>query len=155
MQHYEKTPEQLLREQGVRAEQGLSAGEAARRLEKFGRNVFEKQKKQSLAKMILAQFKDVSIIILIIAAALSLTMAIAEGSGFIEPVIVFAVIVMNVALAVTQERSAENALEALGSLASPVCRVLREGKVQEIDPALLVPGDVILLRTWSPPTPAC
>ena len=147
MQHYEKTPEQLLREQGVRAEQGLSAGEAARRLEKFGRNVFEKQKKQSLAKMILAQFKDVSIIILIIAAALSLTMAIAEGSGFIEPVIVFAVIVMNVALAVTQERSAENALEALGSLASPVCRVLREGKVQEIDPALLVPGDVILLRT--------
>ena len=146
-QNYEKSPEMLLEEHSVTAERGLSAEEAGLRLEKFGRNVFEKQKKQKLIYKILAQFKDVSIIILLIAAALSLTMAIVEGDGYIEPVVVFAVIIMNVTLAVTQERSAENALEALNSLSSPICRVLRDGQVHEIDPALLVPGDIILLKT--------
>lgn len=54
---------------------------------------------------------------------------------------------MNAALAVTQERSAENALEALDSLSSPICRVIRGGSVREIDPSELVPGDIIVLKT--------
>ncbi len=146
-ENYERTAAEIMQENGVTAEGGLSAAEAGLRLAKFGQNVFEKQKKQKLIFKILAQFKDVSVIILLIAAVLSLTMAIVEGSGFVEPVVVFAVIVMNTILAVTQERSAESALEALGSLSSPVCRVIRDGKVQELDPALLVPGDIILLKT--------
>ena len=149
-QNYEKSPETLLEEHGVRQDRGLSAAEAELRLNKFGRNVFEKQKKQKLIYKILAQFKDVSVIILLIAAVLSLTMAIVEWEGarsLIEPLVVFAVIIMNVTLAVTQERSAENALEALSSLSSPICRVLRDGQVHELDPALLVPGDIILLKT--------
>ena len=150
LQNYEKSPEQVLREQQVTPEQGLSAQEAALRLERCGRNVFEKQKKQKLIWKVLAQFKDVSVIILLIAAVLSLVMAVVEWEGvhsLIEPLVIFAVIAMNVVLAVTQERSAENALEALSSLSSPVCRALRGGKVQELDPAELVPGDIILLKT--------
>ena len=146
-ENYQKTPEELLREAGVSPESGLSREEAERRLARQGKNVFEKQKKRRLIHMVLAQFKDVSVIILLIAGVLSLVMSIVEGSGFVEPIVVFAVIVMNIILAVSQERSAENALEALGSLASPVCRVRREGSVRELDPALLVPGDIILLKT--------
>lgn len=129
---------------------GLSSHEAETRLNRYGPNSFEKQKKRSLAAMALAQLKDVSVIILMIAGVLSLIMAILEWEGphsLIEPVVVFAIIIMNMILAVTQERSAENALEALGSLSSPVCRVLRSGEVIETDPACLVPGDVIRLKT--------
>ena len=146
-ENYQKTSEELLQELKTDAARGLDAQEAAARLETYGKNAFEKQKKRGLARMILAQFKDVSVIILLIAGILSLIMAIVEGEGFIEPIVVFAVIVMNVILAVTQERRAENALETLGSLASPVSRVLRGGCVQELDPALLVPGDVVMLKT--------
>ena len=146
-ENYEKSPEELLQEQQVSAERGLSAAQAEERFVRYGANVFEKPRRQKLIVRILAQFKDVSVIILLIAAVLSLTMTIVEGDGFIEPVVVFAVIAMNVVLAVTQERSAENALEALSTLSSPVCRVLRDGKVHEIDPAQLVPGDIILLKT--------
>ena len=129
---------------------GLTEEEARARLEKYGPNAFEKQKKRSILKLILSQFKDVSAIILIIAAVLSLTMAIIEWEGprsLIEPLVVIVIIVMNVILAVTQERGAENALEALSSLSSPTCRVLRGGEVRVADPAELVPGDVIVLRT--------
>ena len=145
-ENYEKNPQEILNELETSQESGLSEAAAAARLEEYGKNVFEAQKKQKLIYKILAQFKDVSVIILMIAGVLSLAMAIAEGSGFVEPIVVFAVIAMNVTLAVTQERSAENALEALRSLSSPVCRVLRDGAVQELDPSLLVPGDVILLK---------
>ena len=146
-QAYETDAEELLREQQTDAARGLTAAEAQARLGQYGKNVFEKQKKQKLIYTVLAQLKDVSVIILLIAGVLSLVMAIVEGSGFAEPIVVFAVIAMNVILAVTQERSAENALEALNSLSSPVSRVLRDGSVQEIDPAFLVPGDVIRLKT--------
>ena len=149
-QNYEKTAAELLAEHGVTQERGLTAQEASSRLELYGPNAFEKEKKTKLIVKILAQLKDVSVIILLIAAVLSLTMAIIEWEGLhslIEPLVVFAVIVMNVILAVTQERSAENALEALGNLSSPVCRVLRDGSVGECDPKHLVPGDIILLKT--------
>ena len=144
--NYQKRQEEILRELQVTRESGLTSSEAERRRQEYGKNVFEKQKKQKLIYMILAQFKDVSVIILLIAGILSLVMSIVEGSGFVEPVVVFAVIAMNVILAVTQERSAENALEALSSLSSPICRVVRDGAVREMDPAMLVPGDIILFK---------
>ena len=146
-ENYQKSAEELLKEHGVRRESGLSSSDAEKRLSERGRNAFEKQKKRSLLRMVLAQFKDVSTIILLIAGALSLAMSVVEGGSVVEPIVVFAVIAMNIVLAVTQEKSAENALEALGSLASPVCRVLRDGSVQEMDPSLLVPGDIIQLKT--------
>ena len=147
LQNYEKQLGQILKEQEVTAERGLSSAQAQSRLEMYGRNAFEKPKKEKLIRRIVAQLRDVSVIILLIAGVLSLVMAIAEGAGFFEPFVVFAVIVMNTVLAVTQERSAESALEALDSLASPVCRVVRNGSVREIDPSELVPGDIIVLKT--------
>ena len=145
--NYELPIGEILSEQQVSPECGLAEDEAALRLARFGKNVFEKQKKQSLIVHILAQFKDVSVLILLAAALLSLALAIAEGAGFLEPIVVFAVIIMNTALAVTQEKSAENALEALSTLSAPVCRVLRDGNVREISPEEVVPGDILVLKT--------
>ena len=150
MENYLTSPEQTAEEYKVDAAFGLSAAEAAARLGKYGRNAFEKQKKRSLISRIFAQLRDVSTIILIIAAVLSLVLSVIEWEGpqsLVEPLVIFIIIVMNVVLAVTQERSAENALDALSSLSSPICRVLRDGGVRELDPEELVPGDVIMLRT--------
>lgn len=150
MENYLKSAELTAQEQGVDVAVGLASAEAAERLEKYGRNAFEKQKKRSLLSQILGQLKDVSTIILIIAAVLSLVMSILEWEGpqsLIEPLVIIVIIIMNVILAVTQERSAENALDALSSLASPICRVIRGGNVQELNPEELVPGDIILLKT--------
>lgn len=150
MENYLKSAEQVIAEQTSDQACGLTSAEAAARLERYGKNAFEKQKKRSLASQILAQLRDVSTIILIIAGVLSAVMAGLEWEGpqsLIEPAVIFIIIIMNVVLAVTQERSAENALDALSSLSSPICRVIRDGKVQELDPELLVPGDIIMLKT--------
>ena len=106
--YYLSSPQDAARLLGADTQNGLSEEEAARRLQKFGANAFEKQRKKSMARLILSQLKDVSAIILIIAAALSLTMAIIEWEGpqsLIEPFVVFAIIIMNVILAVTQDRN--------------------------------------------------
>ena len=147
---YTLDPAGAVEELNTDAARGLSEEEAASRLETYGKNAFAQQKKRSLIGQILSQFKDVSTIILLIAGGLSLAMAIVEWDGpasLIEPLVVFAIIIMNVILAVTQERSAENALAALSSLSSPMCRVMRSGALREADPATLVPGDIISLKT--------
>ena len=129
---------------------GLTAEEAARRAEKYGTNALIKQKKRGMAAMILSQLKDVSVIILLIAGALSLTMTIIEWDGalgLIEPAVIFAIVALDIVLAVLGDRSAENALEALGSLSAPYCRVMRSGKLTDMPASSLVPGDVIHLRT--------
>lgn len=128
---------------------GLSEQEAASRQTKYGKNEFEQQEKTSLIKDILHQLKDISTIILLLAALLSLCMAIKDGHGFIEPVVIVSIVILNLILAITQERSAEKALEALTSLNSPRCIVLRDGVQKEIDTSELVPGDVILLQLGS------
>ena len=114
---------------------GLSEQEAASRQTKYGKNEFEQQEKTSLIKDILHQLKDISTIILLLAALLSFCMAIKDGHGFIEPVVIVSIVILNLILAITQERSAEKALEALTSLNSPRCIVLRDGVQKEILPS--------------------
>ena len=127
--------------------QGLNAAEVERRLAEHGRNEYAKAKQDSIALMVVRQFKDVANIILLLAGALSLALAIREGHGYLEPAVIFGIIIMNICLAVSQERSAEKALEALQNLNSPSCFVLRDGIRVEIDTAQVVPGDIVLLKT--------
>ena len=127
--------------------QGLSINEVRKRQERDGKNLLQPPKKANLLQKIGHQLKDVSVIVLLIAVALSFILAIKEGSGFIEPIVILAVVVMNLILAITQEGKAERALEALEKLNSPNCTVLREGGRQSIDTAELVVGDIIVLET--------
>ena len=124
---------------------GLSDDEARSRLEEHGPNAYHAAKGDTLLSMVLRQFADAANIILLVAGLLSLGLAIREGHGFVEPAVIGAIIVMNTILAVTQERGAERALEALQNLNSPTCLVLRFGSRRHLDTSQVVLGDVVCL----------
>ncbi|HBG12131.1 MAG TPA: magnesium-transporting ATPase, partial [Clostridium sp.] len=128
---------------------GISDQEVANRQSKYGKNEFAQQEKTSLINEILHHLKDISTIILLLAALLSLGLALKDGHGFIEPVVIVSIVVLNLILAITQERGAEKALEALSSLNSPNCIVMRDGIQKEMDTSELVPGDIIKLQLGS------
>ena len=144
--------EAVLKGQKSDAHNGLNAAEAQARQAEFGLNKFAEKKKESLFSQIIRQLKDVAVIILLLAAVLSFALEIRElleghTVTFIEPLVIISIVIMNVILAVTQERGAERALEALSVLNSPSCFVIRDGHKQEIDTSLVVPGDIIVLKT--------
>ena len=148
MKHWYNLPaEEVLEELAANAAEGLDEQAVKTRTQQHGPNEYSKTKPDSPIVMALRQFKDFANIILLSAGFLSLALAIREGHGYIEPVVIFAIILMNVILAVSQERSAEKALEALQNLNSPTCFVLRGGSKLEIDTAAVVPGDILLLKT--------
>ena len=133
----------------VNPEKGLSKERAIQIQERHGKNVLEPPKKSGLIRRIVYQLKDVSVIILLIAVALSFLLAFLHGEGFIEPFVILAVVILNLILAIAQESKAEKALEALEKLNSPDCTVMRDGNRQRIDTSELVPGDIIILETGS------
>ena len=124
--------------------EGLTTQEAQSRLEQYGRNELDEGEKKSLFMKFLDQFKDLMIIILIIAALLSVA---TEGMhGLTDAIIILAVVILNAAFGVYQEGQAEAAIEALKSMSSPLARVRRNGHVIEMDSKELVPGDIVLLE---------
>ncbi len=123
---------------------GLSTAQAKERLDAYGYNELDEGEKRSLLSKFIDQFKDLMIIILLVAAALSI---LTEGRhGLTDACIIFAVVVLNAAFGVYQEGQAEAAIEALKNMSSPMARVRRDGNVVEIDSRELVPGDIVLLE---------
>ena len=123
---------------------GLSTAQAKERLDAYGYNELDEGEKRSLLSKFIDQFKDLMIIILLVAAALSV---ITEGMhGLTDACIILAVVVLNAAFGVYQEGQAEAAIEALKNMSSPLARVRRDGHVVEIDSRELVPGDIVLLE---------
>ncbi|ADL68683.1 calcium-translocating P-type ATPase, PMCA-type [Thermoanaerobacterium thermosaccharolyticum DSM 571] len=120
---------------------GLSTEEAKKRLEKYGPNNLSEKKKRTVLSMLLDQFKDYMVIILIIASIVSLFLG-----EITDAVIILFIILLNAFLGMIQENNAEKSLESLKKLSAPVSRVLRDGKVIEIESQYLVPGDVVFLE---------
>lgn len=143
---YELSKDDTIKELRSNQHLGLTKEAVEETRSKKGKNEFAKQKPESIAKSILHQLKDVSTIILLSAAALSFALALREGDGFLEPIVIMAIIIMNMVLAISQERSAERALDALSDINSPFCIVIRDGAQQKIATADVVPGDIILLK---------
>lgn len=141
------TKEKTLERLGTSSSQGLTKEEVERRLEQYGTNTYSLPPKDSILKMILHFFTDAANIILLVAAGLSLALAIREGHGFLEPIVIAAIIVMNIVLSITQELSAEKALESLQALNQPSTRLLRDGKIMVVESAQIVPGDILVLKT--------
>lgn len=132
---------------------GLTPEKVKEKTEKFGLNKLKEAKKKSLFVKFLEQFKDVMIIILLVAAAVSLSVAVYEGvkHGFdvvemIEPFLILAIVVINAIMGVVQESKAEKALDALKNMSAPHARVIRGGVEKIIPSAELVPGDIIKLE---------
>ncbi|MFQ9330147.1 MAG: cation-translocating P-type ATPase [Streptococcus sp.] len=123
---------------------GLSTAQAKERIDAYGFNELDEGEKRSLLSKFIDQFKDLMIIILLVAAALSV---ITEGMhGLTDACIILAVVVLNAAFGVYQEGQAEAAIEALKNMSSPLARVRRDGNIVEIDSRELVPGDIVLLE---------
>ncbi|MBR1796874.1 MAG: cation-translocating P-type ATPase [Clostridiales bacterium] len=127
---------------------GLTKAEAQKRLEEFGPNTLGEEQKTPLWKRFLAQFADAMVIILIAAAILSAFMAIKSNEGFegwVDVIVILAIVILNAILGVYQEGKADQALAALKKMSSPQTKVIRDGEVVMIDSSLLVEGDIVAI----------
>jgi len=122
--------------------QGLTSAEAAKRLEEHGPNELQAAGRVSPWTILLEQFKNVLIIILLFATALSASL----GHG-LEAIAITVIVLFAVVLGFVQEYRAERAIEALREMAAPLARVIRDGRERRLNTHELVPGDLILLAT--------
>ncbi|MCM1195133.1 MAG: cation-translocating P-type ATPase [Firmicutes bacterium] len=132
---------------------GITDAEAAKRLKANGLNKLASNRKTPLILRFLKQLADPMIIILLVAAIVSLVLTLVnnadahnEKESFADVIIITAVVLLNVTLGVVQESKAEKALEALKSLTEANCKVLREGVVKYTESANLAVGDLIILE---------
>ncbi|MGA9532970.1 MAG: cation-translocating P-type ATPase [Anaerolineales bacterium] len=123
-------------------EQGLNPQQVAERLERRGHNELEEGPRPGFYRMLLDQFNNFIVIVLLIAAALAAVLG-----DYIEAGAIMAIVVLNAALGVIQERRAEEALAALKKMAAPEADVIRDGRRQSIPTRELVPGDVVVLES--------
>ncbi|MDB8871111.1 cation-translocating P-type ATPase [Pediococcus acidilactici] len=140
LKDWQRTVEDTAAKQDTRLA-GLTAAEAQRRLEKYGHNELATKGKTTLLQKFLAQFKDLMIIVLLVAALISVFV----GEG-VDALIILLVVVLNAIFGVFQESKAEEAIDALKSLAAPQAKVERDGQIQQIQSTELVPGDVVILE---------
>lgn len=121
---------------------GNTEEKAQELLQKFGENTLDEKKSKSILMVFLEQFADLLVIILIIAAVISMV------SGNVEStIVIFAVIVLNAVLGTVQHVKAEKSLQALKQLSAPKAKVLRNGIIKEVDSKEIVPGDVLVPET--------
>lgn len=144
---FQKDVEEVEKELQTNIEKGLTTEEVTKRREKYGLNELQSKKKKSLFQKFLDQFKDFSIIVLIIAAIVSGVVGVAEGEGITDTIIILIVVVVNAIIGVTQESKAEKSLEALQKLTDHASKVIRNGEVTVVPAKELVPGDIVVLDT--------
>ncbi|WP_105616202.1 calcium-translocating P-type ATPase, PMCA-type [Vallitalea okinawensis] len=141
MSYHNKSIKQVLADEGTNATQGLDSNEVKKRIDKYGENKLEEKDGKTLKDMIIDQFKDVLIIILIVAAIISIVLG-----EIIDGTFIIAIVILNAVLGVVQENKASNALKALKEMAAPAAKVIRNSKLEKIASSELVPGDVVILE---------
>ena len=156
---YQLPPHEVAQYLGTSVERGLSTERAGELLAQVGPNELPEEAPTPLWKRFLEQFKSFLIIILLIAAAISVFIAAAGSMGWIEAeggieeyidaAAILAIVLLNAILGVVQESRAENALRALRARAAPNARAVRDGHIVSIPARELVPGDLVLLEAGS------
>ena len=148
MIHHHESPEITLQKLNTNADTGLTSAEVKARQEQYGPNRLKEKKKKTNLQRFFEQFKDVMILILIAAAAVSFVVVCVEQNWgeLFEPMLILLIVILNAVMGVVQESKAEHAMEALQNLSAPHTRVIRDGQEQIIEAALLVPGDIIKLE---------
>lgn len=141
MGYHNKSVEEAISAFKIDAKKGLDSNEVKIRRDKYGENNLEEKEGKSLVNMIIDQFKDILIIILIIAAIISIVLG-----EIIDGAFIIIIVMLNAVLGVMQENKASNALKALQEMAAPASKVLRDGKLQKIASSQLVPGDIVVLE---------
>ncbi|XP_004302810.1 PREDICTED: calcium-transporting ATPase 1, endoplasmic reticulum-type-like [Fragaria vesca subsp. vesca] len=140
---------------GVNRKVGLTSDEVAKRREEYGLNELEKHEGQSIWSLVLEQFNDTLVRILLAAAVISFVLAWLDGdeggekeiTAFVEPLVIFLILIVNAIVGVWQESNAEKALEALKEIQSEQATVIRNGsKIRNLPAKELVPGDIVELK---------
>ena len=140
---FNKTVEQVTKELETNIESGLNDQKVEENQQKYGKNSLKETKKTSLFVKFLMEFKDILIIILIIAAVISI---VVDPSEWIDSLIIFVVVIVNAILGVVQENKAEKSLEALKKMSSPNCKVIRNGVMTVVASEDITIGDLIFLE---------
>ncbi|KAG2495960.1 hypothetical protein HYH03_005890 [Edaphochlamys debaryana] len=151
---WSRTTSEVLSDLGVDVKEGLTDDKVVVKREKYGYNELEKEAKQSIWSMILEQFEDTLVRILMLAAFVSFVLAWFEEDSheegfraFIEPLVILLILILNAAVGVWQESNAESALEALKELQTETAHVTRNGKmVSDLPSRELLPGDIVHLH---------
>ena len=137
---FNRSVEEVLQEQES-SSGGLSNAQAADRLKKYGPNALVEGKKKSVLQVFLEQFKDLLVVILIVAAIISMLSGQGEST-----IVIFAVLILNAILGTVQYFKAEKSLESLKAMSSPTAKVLRGGAKVEVPSKEVVPGDIVFLE---------
>ena len=144
---FNKTFKEVEKELETDLEKGLSKEKVEERQEKYGFNELQQVAKKSLFQRFLEQFKDFSIIVLIIAAIVSGIVGVLQGEGITDTIIILIVVIVNAIIGVAQESKAEKSLEALQKLSDHASKVIRNENMEVVPSKELVPGDIIVLDT--------
>ena len=150
MNYYQNESDAVLDEVGSQSG-GLSTEEAQHRLAANGKNKLAEGKKTPIIVKFFKQLSDPMIIILMIAAVVSLVLTLVQEASpsvqdFADVIIIAAVVLLNAILGVVQESKAEQAIEALQNMTEAHCKVLRDGKMQFVNSCDIVVGDIVLLE---------
>lgn len=151
MNFYSCPLDEIVKELGADTEHGLTAGQVSERLERYGANKLDEKPPRTYFQRFVDQIRDVMIIILIIAAAVSFALAGYEAwhgqkADWTEPIVIIVIVLLNAALGVFQESKAETALVALKNMSKPNAKVRRNGTNIIVPSVELVPGDLLLLE---------
>ncbi|KAG6417953.1 hypothetical protein SASPL_120150 [Salvia splendens] len=139
----------------VRKDYGLLGDDVEKRRQIYGLNELEKHDGPSIFRLILDQFNDTLVRILLVAAVVSFVLAWYDGdeggemeiTAFVEPLVIFLILIVNAIVGVWQENNAEKALDALKEIQSEHATVIRDGKkIASLPAKELVPGDIVELR---------
>ncbi len=145
------TQEEVLQTLNTDREVGLSDEVARQRLEEYGENRLDEKPPKSYLARFFDQLKDAMVIILLVAAAISLALCFYDHfianrhADWIEPIVIVGIVLLNAVLGVVQESKAEASLQALRNLSAPMARVRRDGQAAAIPAYELVPGDIVEL----------
>jgi Ca2+-transporting ATPase len=141
-QYYLKTALEVEKELNTSLKVGLSSSEVKQRLEKIGPNQLKEGKKRTVWHMLIDQFKDVLIIILLASTVISVLLG-----EVTDAIVIGIIVILNAILSVLQEYRAEKSLDALKKMTVPETLVMRDGKQKKIKSTQLVPGDLVLLES--------
>lgn len=149
---YSHSKEDVVEELKTDSKNGLSVKEAEERLKKYGLNKLEEGKKTSFLMKFLKQFIEPMVIVLLLAALISFVIFIVnlslgkKSDEYIDCCVILAIVIINALIGAIQEQKAEQSLEALKNLSTPMCTVKREGKLVNIKSEEVVIGDLVILE---------
>lgn len=138
-EYYREPIQKVMNELDV-THQGLTDYEVRTRHKKYGYNELRESKQKSAIVIFLEQFKDFLVIILMVAALISIFLGEVESS-----IVIWVVIILNAILGTVQQIKAEKSLDSLKEMAAPIAKVLRDGQVAEIPSKEVVVGDILIL----------